>query len=1340
MQILRMPVSLKKFLLLAGVSAVLWSSAAHATAVPGDLLVRRNASDATTNLPDGGVNVNLGWDTQVAATGTSVTYSGGTFTLDAGKYIVMYNEYFQSEEDKNNARIEIQGRLVIDGSTVMEGAAQGYMISRPKDTVLDTIVSGAAIIDIPTDGTSLKTLFYRTDDSVDDTTVRNAGRGGVTILALDDTAWYYARYATYSTATMPDGFADMDWQSTQEEDAGFSRSWGEVTVSAAGRYLVSYTIPISDNGSGSQMEHVGRLTADDVEIEGARVSTYSLGVNSTVDGVLRYIGVVDLDAGDVLAVEVDRTDGAAADAVAGSNLQILMLPDATETFIVTGSGGTNDLDPSTEQEFAFDTVAQMDVASFTSVNTRTVEVDVADDYMFFASAAVEDGSSTRAYPIGRFSINDAPVGYGAAGQPNRNQQGADNAGYAFGALLPGLSIGDDISLEVQGVGQNTGALDSDHSAMSGFVVSSLFASGPVVPPYDVLFEFDPESGAGDGWIFEAPSGNGLQASDSRAYWSWDSDETASGTVGPLSGQGGTGEGYVYTEATSPGTFNDVYTMTMENGANGELYELYLDFYISADNNNQPVTIEAQAWDGTQWNTLLNRGGGDDPAWINYNYDLSAYENTDVKVRFVVTFGATGTIWNNDIGIDTVRMYGFPRIIYGGKMTLHDVPFDNQKTPKTTPDFEMTGNDPDGSADLRYHLQIATDPTFVSPQLDCESSGCTTGAGTFLNIDNGSDTSPFDDNSRIRFTPTTALVDGSTYWWRVRTLDETASGGTGVFGNWTEPMSFTVDTTLNASEWFQTTDEQFYTGTLQTAQTTGSGQVGLIGGVQTEYELLTSYPEAGWGNGQNNPGDPFNTLYEDSRVQALYLASDLLAAGISSGTDIIGVELKGHETPGRDISDFRIRMKQTTATTMTDWEGGWAETFGPTDILTTDIAKGFWNPFTLPNGITWDGTSNLMVDLSRDDNSWAANGGIYVRTGVGTDRAFSGYCDSCGPAELYARDKDRPNDTTTLQNFLPSIALVAQGSGSIMSSPITYSKFDGAPISWGQASWSETETTGTVSLRVFYSTANACDTLVPDSALSGNFNGFPTSPLDLSGLDTTTYGEICLHAQLTDGSPTLNEWGVSVQYLEMTQTSFAWYEDNNALTPTTRWGITTENAPIMWFPLMTANPPIAEDELRLRMGVMVGGTTPMPAGSANFKLQFQKTSTGACTGGTWTNVESSAAWEFADSGVVDGTTLSSTLLTGTDVVGVYSKSLTTSDTTSSAAIGDQVEFDFHLIGTNTVSAAQYAFRMVFADENTFVGGYTNCPVVSMMPDVDDFLRHGNIFTSDGVEQGFFWANN
>ena len=41
---------------------------------------------------------------------------------------------------------------------------------------------------------------------------------------------------------------------------------------------------------------------------------------------------------------------------------------------------------------------------------------------------------------------------------------------------------------------------------------------------------------------------------------------------------------------------------------------------------------------------------------------------------------------------------------------------------------------------------------------------------------------------------------------------------------------------------------------------------------------------------------------------------------------------------------------------------------------------------------WDGTSNLLIDISRDDTAYVSGGGMYVRTGL-SERTFAGRSDS-----------------------------------------------------------------------------------------------------------------------------------------------------------------------------------------------------------------------------------------------------------------------------------------------------------------------------------------------------------
>ncbi|MBU0700269.1 hypothetical protein KKE26_03080, partial [bacterium] len=175
------------------------------------------------------------------------------------------------------------------------------------------------------------------------------------------------------------------------------------------------------------------------------------------------------------------------------------------------------------------------------------------------------------------------------------------------------------------------------------------------------------------------------------------------------------------------------------------------------------------------------------------------------------------------------------------------------------------------------------------------------------------------------------------------------------------------------------------GTLHYAAFDNPQFTGSFGGGGI-VELLAGQSESGWGASN----DPFQTNYHDSRAQSVYLASDLIAAGIGAGK-ITALQLKCYQGPGRpNLKNFRIRMKQTPAVISTAWETtGWTSVFGPTDIIPT---AGQWYNFVLSTPFVWDGVSNLLIDFSRDDNNDISGGGMYVRTGL-TNRTYSGYSDS-----------------------------------------------------------------------------------------------------------------------------------------------------------------------------------------------------------------------------------------------------------------------------------------------------------------------------------------------------------
>jgi hypothetical protein len=165
-------------------------------------------------------------------------------------------------------------------------------------------------------------------------------------------------------------------------------------------------------------------------------------------------------------------------------------------------------------------------------------------------------------------------------------------------------------------------------------------------------------------------------------------------------------------------------------------------------------------------------------------------------------------------------------------TLIDL-FDNEKTPTTTPTFGFYSTDPEANS-LVYQLSISSSETFTSST----TRNSDVHAG-FANTASSTDTSPFEDGDTISFKvqQADALSNGTTYWWRVRARDP--SPGADVWSVWSEARSFTVDTAVNVSTWFQTTDAQFETDTLIDTEVYGSNSVRVTSIIR---EAFTAYAE------------------------------------------------------------------------------------------------------------------------------------------------------------------------------------------------------------------------------------------------------------------------------------------------------------------------------------------------------------------------------------------------------------------------------------------------------------------------------------------------------------------
>jgi hypothetical protein len=106
--------------------------------------------------------------------------------------------------------------------------------------------------------------------------------------------------------------------------------------------------------------------------------------------------------------------------------------------------------------------------------------------------------------------------------------------------------------------------------------------------------------------------------------------------------------------------------------------------------------------------------------------------------------------------------------------------------------------------------------------------------------------------------------------------------------------------------------------------------------------------------------PLQDLYKTQRMQVLYTASELTGAGLVAGniTEIGWVATALNLSTLQE--NYTISLKSTTSTVLTStFETGATLVYGPTDFTPSSTGNVV---FTLTSPFTWDGTSNLIVEV------------------------------------------------------------------------------------------------------------------------------------------------------------------------------------------------------------------------------------------------------------------------------------------------------------------------------------------------------------------------------------------
>jgi hypothetical protein len=355
------------------------------------------------------------------------------------------------------------------------------------------------------------------------------------------------------------------------------------------------------------------------------------------------------------------------------------------------------------------------------------------------------------------------------------------------------------------------------------------------------------------------------------------------------------------------------------------------------------------------------------------------------------------------------------------------------------------------------------------------------------------------------------------------------------------------------DWHQTTDDQFGTGTLTDTETTGSDSVQLAGGGGGGIPSVVNTTQGG---SINEAAGAFTVNLPAS--SSSYLAVVAAMNGSASVTPPANWTLLEDRPDGAngdsDWNQFFVYYAQDSNSPGTSWD--WNTNQSTEDAISV-IIYGFDQEIVIDGEAYNDNSSFVAPSVTTTEpalivraltvNTFDPGGGtMNYPAGAPDDRVTlstdSGNC--CGDSATVAlatSEQASPGATGTAtfslsgtDTYVPiagTIAIASSNSGAstgtIMSPAIDFDNVLGQD-SWNQVSWSEDETNGLIDMQVYYTDSTTCDTVVPNGDLSGNESGFASSPIDISGLNTTTYNEVCLRATLNEsgGTPFLQDWTVT----------------------------------------------------------------------------------------------------------------------------------------------------------------------------------------------------------------------
>lgn len=461
------------------------------------------------------------------------------------------------------------------------------------------------------------------------------------------------------------------------------------------------------------------------------------------------------------------------------------------------------------------------------------------------------------------------------------------------------------------------------------------------------------------------------------------------------------------------------------------------------------------------------------------------------------------------------------------------PFNGAELENLIPYLEFTGSDLNGTTDIIYQVEWDSDYDLSSSTI--VSSDTDNG---FENTVTPSDESPFIEGQKVRYTFDQALDnsgENEAYYWRVRSKID---GGS--YGNWSSVYSFRINNSLKTDRWLQTADEQFEENVLIKTQTTGLGSVEVIGGVMPGIAFDSVSTNSNSSSHTSISVDHTVTgsetiLFvicqgENQTVSSVTFGEDFLtnipgASRSASGTMISTWYITG--VTGTDTATCNMSNQDNSGIVAISYTGvspfnpiGEVEVAGANDNNIVQSFDTSYDDSMILEIITGDGgDTDPFTPQSGQTERWDFASG----TSTGSDTGYAGYELSAPTAGNYNLNVDM-NVTDDYSYAAIEIRPYDPNIGNVLSQNVDFDYIQGM-TSWKDFSWTWDEGVGEeVLVSLYYTVSSTCDTIVPNSDLSGNESGFTNGNVDISDLNTTTYNEICLYATLEDDAILL-DWNI-----------------------------------------------------------------------------------------------------------------------------------------------------------------------------------------------------------------------